>query len=104
MPARRLNMRTSLVRPEGGHPSDRCRPPIRRPPTGGRLRVGKGRRVLPAMVAAFMLESLAGFARNAQAGPLPGFPPIAEAADVTKGPHCRLVILAAEHIFITFER
>src|SRR5258708_4701752 len=65
MPQRRSPTRRSF-RPEGGHPSDRCRPPFRQPPTSGRLRVGKGGRLHPGTVAGFTSESLAGFARNTQ--------------------------------------
>ena len=46
----------------------RSRPPLRRPPTSGRLRVGKGGRLHPGRVAAFTSESLAGFARNTHLG------------------------------------
>ncbi len=67
MPQRRSPTRRSF-RPEGGHPSDRCRPPFRRPPTSGRLRVGKGGRLHPGTVAAFTSESLAAFIRNTQLG------------------------------------
>ena len=66
MPQRRSPTRRSF-RPEGGHPSDRCRPPFRRPPASGRLRIGKGGRLHPGRVAAFTSESLAGFARNTHA-------------------------------------
>jgi hypothetical protein len=65
MPQRRSPTRRSF-RPEGGHPSDPCRPPFRRPPKSGRLRVGKGGRLHPGTVAGFTSESLAGFARNTQ--------------------------------------